>query len=295
MPIAIAAPYGHIGSRLTQLLLDAGEDLILLPHDPDKLDADVRDRTTVRPVELDDAEAMAEATRGADALFWLSPPAMHTPSLQGWFETLGRSAAHAVEANGIGHVVNLSSVGAHNAEGMGPVSGLHAVEQALDATDAAVRHLRPGFFMENLAMQADAISTAGSLFFPAPPTTATAMIATRDIAAAAARLLRDRSWSGQEVVGLHGPRDYTYEEAAAVLSDVLGREIRVQQVPAEAVVEQFKGYGASEDWARGMADLYSRIGHPTYFAGVEPRTDETTTPTTLRQFAEDTLRPALAA
>ncbi len=294
MPIAITSPNGTIGSRLTRLLLDAGEDLILLPHSPGKLDGEVRERATVRAVNLEDADATAEATQGADALFWLSPPAMHTPSLSAWYETLGRSAARAVTANGIGHVVNLSSQGAHQAEGLGPVSGLHTVEQAIDGTDAAVVHLRPGFFMENFLAQLDGIRSAGAVFFPAPPTTTTAMIATRDIAEAAAPLLRDRTWSGRRVLGLHGPRDYTYDEAARVLSDVLGREVRVQQVPVEGVIGQFKGFGASDDWARGMAELYSRIGHPDYYAGTEPRTDETTTPTTLRDWAERALRPALA-
>ena len=294
MPIAIATPYGHIGRRLTSLLLDAGEDLLLLPHDPDKLDADVRDRTTVRPVELEDADALVEATRGADALFWLSPPGMHTPAHRDWYRQLGRAAAHAVEANGIGHVVNLSSQGAHNADGMGPVSGLHDVEQALNATDAAVTHLRPGFFMENFAEQRDAIENAGAVFVPAPPSTTIPMIATRDIADAAARVLRDRSWSGKRVLGLHGPRDYSYEEAASIIGDVLGREVRAQQVPREAVVEQFQGYGVNDDWARSLAELYANIGNEAFLDGTEPRTAETTTPTTLRQFAEDTLRPALA-
>lgn len=295
MPIAIATPYGHIGARLTRLLLDAGEDLILLPHDPEKLDADMRERATVRPVALEDADATAEATRGADALFWLSPPGLHSPSHREWYRQLGRSAAHAVTENGIGHVVNLSSQGAQNAEGMGPVSGLHDVERALDRTEAAVTHLRPGFFMENFVEQRDAIEQAGAVFFPAPPSTTVPMIATRDIADVAARLLRDRSWSGHRILGLHGPRDYSYAEAASIIGDVLGREVRAQQVPKEAVVEQLKGYGANEDWARGLAELYARIGDDAFLAGTEPRTDETTTPTTLRQFAKDTLRPALVA
>ena len=295
MSIAIATPYGNIGGRITRHLLDAGEDLILLPHDASKLDEAVRDRATVRPVSLEDADGVAEATRGADALFWLSPHGMHTPSLRGWYETLGRSATHAIRENGISHVVNLSSQGAHQSEGLGPVSGLARVEELIDESDAAVVHLRPGFFMENFFAQLDAIRDAGALFFPTSPDTETAMIATRDIADVAADLLRDRSWSGRRVLGLHGPRDYTYNEAAGVLADVLDREVRVQQVPVEGVVGQFKGYGASDDWARGMAELYSRIGDPEYYADTEPRTGETTTPTTLRAFAEQALRPALNA
>jgi len=294
MSTVITAPTGHIGSALTRHLLDAGRtDLVLLLRDASKLPADVRDRVETREGVLQDAAFVREATAGAEALFWLSPADFTTPDVYGWYEGLGAAAAGAVRANGIGHVVDLSSIGAQERSGFGPVSGVGRIEAALDATDAAVRHLRPTFFMENFEPQLGAIAGAGAVFFPAPPETRTSMIATRDIAAKAAELLLDLSWSGREAVPLHGPRDYTYADAAAVLSAGLGRPVVAQQVPSEAVVQQYDGMGATPAWASGFVDLYTSIGTPRYVG--DPRTAASTTPTALETYVADTLRPMYEA
>lgn len=292
MPIALAAPTGHIGSSLVDLLLDAGEDLILLTRSPEKLPAGVRDRAHLKQGTLEDADFVAEATVGADALFWLSPPRLAAPDLYDWYETLAQSATRAIRDNGIARVVNLSSEGAHKHEGHGPVSALGRLEASLDATGVHARHLRPTFFMENFEAQLGAIQEAGAVFFPAPPTTTTGMIATRDIAARAADLLRDRSWTGQEVVPLLGPRTYSYEEAARIIGQGIGRAVHAQQVPPEAVMQQILGWGASESVARGMTELYTKIGLDDYAA--ETRDRHSTTPTTLETYVRDTLRPMIS-
>jgi uncharacterized protein YbjT (DUF2867 family) len=279
MPIALTTPTGQIGSNVVRKLLDAGRtDLVLL----------VRDATTVHEGTQQDAAFVAHATQGADALFWVSPPDPSTDDVFAWYEGLGRAAAGAVQANGIGRVVHVSSEGAHDTDAYGPVSGLGRIERMLDATDAAVRHLRPTFFMENFKAQLGAIQGAGSVFFPVPPTTTTGMIATADIAEVAARLLATE-WSGREVLGLHGPRDLSYADAAAILADALGRDVTAQQVPPDAVREQMAGMGATPAWQQGFVDLYTSIGSGGYRA--EARTDATTTPTSLEAWSRTTLVP----
>ena len=290
MPIAITTPTGHIGSALVRQLLDAGRrDLVLLLRDASRLDPDVRDAVETREGALQDADYVRQATEGADALFWLSPNDWTTPSLFGWYQTLAESATGAVEANGIGHVVHLSSDGAQNRDDHGPVSGLGRIEEALDQTDAAVRHLRPGFFFENFEAQIPPIADAGAVFFPKPPETTTGMIATADIAARAADLLADLSWSGRGVVPLLGPEDLSYAQAAEILSGALDRPVAAQQVPPAALREQIAGMGASDEWADGMVTLYTRIGTPGY-SGAE-RAPESTTPTPLADWARQSLRP----
>ena len=292
MPLVITTPTGHIGSALVRRLLDAGrDDLVLLVRDASKLPDEVRPHVETREGELQDAGYVRAATEGADALFWLSPSDWTTPDLYDWYETLGRSAAGAVEANGIGHVVHLSSEGAQERSGHGPVSGLGRIEDALDGTGAAVRHLRPTYFMENFEEQLGPILQAGAVFFPVPDTTTTGMIATRDIAAVAADLLLDLRWSGREVLTLQGPRDLSYVEAARVLSDGLGREVTAQQVPEAALKGQLQGMGATEAWADGLVELYTKIGTEGY--ADTPRSEATTTPTTLETYVADTLRPML--
>jgi uncharacterized protein YbjT (DUF2867 family) len=294
MSIAIATPTGHIGSALVRNLLAAGRtDLVLLLRDASKLDADVRERVETREGALQDPDYVRAATTGADALFWLSPPNWERDEMMGWYEALGHSAAQAVEANGIGHVVNLSSEGAQNHEAYGPVSGLGRIEAALDATQAAVRHLRPTFFFENFVDMAGGIREAGALFFPAPPDRTTGMIATADIARRAADLLLDLSWTGREIVPLYGPRDYSYVEAAQVLSGATGHPIQAQQVPKEATVGQMQQLGAPAGWAEGLADLYAAIGDDGYRE--HPRDEASTTPTPLSDWAREHLKPVLDA
>lgn len=294
MPLAITTPTGHIGSALVRRLLDAGRtDLLLLLRDASRLDADVRDAVETCEGALQDADYVREATSGADALFWLNPSDWTTDSLFGWYETLGRSAAGAVEANGVGHVVHLSSEGAQDRDAHGPVSGLGRVEDALDGTGAAVRHLRPGFFFENFEAQVPAIQNAGAVFFPVPTGTTTSMIATADIAERAADLLLDLGWTGTETVPLQGPRDLSYDEAARVLSDALGRDVAARQVPREALHEQLAGMGATPEWADGLVTLYTSIGTDGYRD--EGRTPESTTPTGLGDWARRSLRPMVDA
>ena len=298
MSIAITTPTGHIGSAVVRQLLDAGrDDLVLLVRDASRLPADVRDRVETREGDLQDAAYVRAATEGADALFWLTPNVWTAPDLFAFYESMGETAAGAVRANGIGRVVHLSSEGAQNRDDFGPVSGLGRIEAALDAvaaeTSAAVRHLRPTFFQENFEAQIGPITQAGAVFFPAPPTTQTGMIATRDIAAVAAALLADDAWTGAEVVPLHGPRDLSYAEAAAALSDGLGRPVGVQQVPPDGLRQQFLGMGASPSFADGIVALYTRIGTPGYSG--DPRTDASTTPTELSTYVADTLRPMVEA
>ena len=294
--IVLTTPTGHIGAALTRHLLDAGHDgLVLLVRDAARLPADVRGRVEVREGSLEDAAFVREATAGADALFWLSPGNWAAPVLDDWYDALAVSAAGAVTASGIGHVVHLSSEGAQNRTDFGPVSGLGRIEAALDATAAAVRHLRPTFFHENFEAQLGGIVGAGAVFFPVPETTTTGMIATRDIAARAADLLSDLSWTGRGVVPLLGPEDLSYAAAAAILSAGLGREVRAQQVPPEALIAQLTSMGATPDAAASLTRLYTRIGTDGYRDRDDARTPDATTPTALATYVADTLRPMFDA
>ncbi len=292
MRIALTTPTGQIGSSTVRNLLDAGHtDLVLLVRDASKLPDDVRDATQTREGVQQDADFVREATQGADALLWISPPDWSTDSVFDWYEALGRVAASAVESNGIARVVHVSSEGAQDHDSHGPVSGLGRIEGLLDATGAATRHLRPTFFFENFKAQIPAIQNAGSVFFPVPTTTTTGMIATGDIAQVATDLLT-ADFQGQHIVPLHGARDYSYDEAAAILSDALGREVTAQQIPVEALREQLASMGATTAWLSGFADLYTSIGSDGYRG--EPRTAESTTPTSLEAWARGTFAPMLA-
>ena len=116
------------------------------------------------------------------------------------------------------------------------------------------------------------------------------MVCTADIAGKAVQYLTDRSWRDQGHVALHGPANVSFDEMAAVLSEVLEKPIRYVQVPDEAVVDNMKRAGLSEGFALTYARLLTKEGIEAY--AIEPRTPETTTPTTLREWAAAALVPA---
>ncbi|MDQ2799101.1 MAG: NAD(P)H-binding protein, partial [Armatimonadota bacterium] len=153
MSIAITTPTGHIGSRVTRRLFDAGEDLTLLVRSPEKLPADIREKARLEVGDLTDADFVARATKGAESLFWLTFVPFTAPDPRGAAAHFASVAANAVRANRIPYVVNLSSFGAHHATGYGPVSNMQMVENALNDAGENVLHLRPGSFMENYLMQ----------------------------------------------------------------------------------------------------------------------------------------------
>jgi predicted fused transcriptional regulator/phosphomethylpyrimidine kinase len=76
---------------------------------------------------------------------------------------------------------------------------------------------------------------------------------------------------------------------AAIMSDVLGKPIRYQQVPGEAYKAQLMKFGASEHFAQRLVDMH--VAKDNGLDSAEPRTAENTTPTSFRQWCEEVLKP----
>jgi uncharacterized protein YbjT (DUF2867 family) len=141
-------------------------------------------------------------------------------------------------------------------------------------------------------MQLDAIQTANRVFLPVAGDRRLAMIATQDIANVAAHLLLDRSWQGQTVLGLHGPADVSFAQAATTLSQVLGRSIEHVPITLDQFRESLLKIGASDSVAQDYVEMWQGLSRPDY-APAEPRTAETTTPTSFAQFVQETILPLL--
>jgi len=291
--VAVVTPTGNIGSKLAPRLLDAGAELILLCRDPKKVSTTTARGAKVEVGDLKDGDYVLRATQGADALFWLNPPDFSTPDVHALQAALGRNAADAVRKNGIKRVVNLSSMGAQVQSGTGPIAGLHRVETVLNETGASVTHLRAAYFMENYLFSLDTIRTAGSVFLPVRGDTQIPMAATQDIAQVAAECFLDASWTGTRVRGVLGPKCLTFDEAAGVLSDALGREARHVTVTPDQAREAFLGMGASPDVAGKYVEMYQSFDNGTFKVS-EPRNAETTTPTTLADFGRAVMKPLLS-
>jgi uncharacterized protein YbjT (DUF2867 family) len=108
------------------------------------------------------------------------------------------------------------------------------MENDFEAALPAVVSLRPGIFMENFLLSTDMIAKAGQIFVPIPGGKRWPMVATADIAAKAACWLLDCGWSGHHRVGVHGPKDLSSDEAAAIISSALGEPLKCVEDHARA-------------------------------------------------------------
>lgn len=291
MAIAITTPTGNVGQQVTKRLLANGADLILLVRDPEKLSPSVRQQVKVLTGSIDDPAFVIEATKGAEALFWVSPVNFNSPNVLTWYEDIARSAAKAMQTNRIARVVNLSSVGAHLATGLGPISGLHTVEKQLDKVATNIVHLRPDYFMENYFHQLEALQTQSSVFLPLSGAQRFSQIATCDIAQVAANLLLDSSWQGRSIVGLQGSENISFDEAAAILSEILGKTITHKQISYEQFGDALIAQGATPDVALQYSQMWQGLSHPD-FKPEKPSSNKTM-PNTFAEFACNSLIPLL--
>ncbi len=290
--IVVTTPTGNIGRQLVADLLAAGERVRVIVRDPSKLPAATRGRVEVVPGSHGDAAVVNRAFQGADAVFWLIPPDPHAASLD-VYVNFTRPACDAIGANGVRHVVSVSALGRGTpfAGRAGLVTASLAMDDLIAGTGVAFRALAMPSFMENLLRQAPAIKGQGAFFGPLSADRKLPTCATRDIAAAAAELLVDRSWAGRADVPVLGPEDLSCNDMAAVMSDVLGRPIRYQQLPFDAFEAQLKVSGVSDAFVRGYVEMMRAKDEGMDNAAV--RTPSSSTATRFAEWCRTVLKPVV--
>jgi uncharacterized protein YbjT (DUF2867 family) len=265
----------------------------VIARDPSALTADERDRVEVVEGSHADAAVVDEAFAAADAVFWLAPPDPQAPSVEAAYVDFTRPAAEAFKRQGVMRVVGVSALGRGTpwAAHAGFVTGSLAMDDLIASTGAAYRALTNPSFMDNIARQAPAIANQGLFFSPIDGDRKLPSVATRDIAAAASRLLLDDSWSGVDEVPLLGPEDLSFNDMAEIMSEVLGKEVRFQQTTFDAYKETFLGFGMSDAMAQGQTDMAWAKNEG--LDNAVKRTPENSTPTSFREWCEEMLKPAV--
>jgi uncharacterized protein YbjT (DUF2867 family) len=293
--IVITTPTGQIGRQVLGNLLGSGEELRVIARDPSDLPGGVRDGIDVVVGSHGDASVVDKAFAGADAVFWLVPPDPRATSVEAAYVGFTRPAAEAFKRHGVGRVVAVTALGRGTpwAGRAGYVTGSLAMDDLIADSGVALRALCNPSFMDNTIRQVPSIRDQGMFFSPIAGDRKLPTVATRDIAAAASRLLLDASWSGFGEVPLLGPEDLSFNDMAQIISEVLGKEVRFQQTAFEAYKERFVSFGMSDAMAQGMTDM-AWAKNEGLDNGVQ-RTPENSTPTSFRQWCEEVLKPAVAS
>lgn len=289
--IVITTPTGRIGRQVLDEVLDAGEPVRVIARDPSRLPSHVREGAEIVAGPHNRLDVLSEALEGADSVFWLTPPDPRADSVEGHLLSFTRPLCEAIADRGVARVVGVSTLGRGWTGNAGQISASLAMDDMIESTGVGYRALLMPGFMENLLMQAGAIRSQGVFSLTLSGDRRNPMCATRDIAAVAARLLLDDSWSGQEGVPILGPEDLSPDDMARIMSEVLERPIRFQRISGEAYKATLVRNGVSEAWAQGLIDMAAAVDEGLYRA--RPRTPESTTPTGFRQWCEEVLKPAV--
>jgi len=244
---------GNTGKVVADTLLAQKKAVRVVLRDAAKGQAWAARGAEIAVADVEDSTALARAFKDADGAYILLPPSYSSSRVRVDNGRRAQTIAAAVEAAGVAHVVMLSSIGAQQPDGTGPILGIHDAEATFSRGGAAVTFLRAAYFMENWG---------GSLYAVAQgvlPTflladKAIPMVATRDIGLAAARLLAEGG-SGKRAIELAGPREYSPRDVAAALARVMGKAIVAQQEPEETMAATLMGAGMNAEWGRLFQEL----------------------------------------
>lgn len=253
---AVVGATGNTGSVVVETLLSRKQPVKVVVRSSEKAAGWKAKGAEVAVASLDDVSALTKAFEGTKGVYLLVPP---NYGAEAWLaDQRGRMdrAAEVLRKSGVEHVVFLSSVGGHIAGATGPIRAASYGEHALEAVGKNITILRPGYFMENWVLVIGAAKAEGVLPTFIAPQVKIPMTSTKDIGRIGAEHLI-AGGRGKQIVELAGPTEYSPEEVASALGQILGKTVTVQAAPLSAIVPTFKSFGFSDEAAKLFEEMYS--------------------------------------
>ena len=255
MKITITGSLGNISKPLAEKLIAAGHKVTIVSSNADKAAAIEASGATPAIGSVENVDFLTKAFTGAEAVYTMVPPNMITNAWKKYIAGIGHNYAVAIKNAGIKRVVNLSSIGGHLAEGAGPISGMHFVEEELNQLEGvAVRNLRPGFFYTNFLHNVDMVKNMGIIGANYKPDSIISMVSPNDIADAAADALQSELTGKSHYYVISSV--HTSTEVAAILGAAVGKpNLPWVEFKDEDVVAAMEQNGASHDVAVNYAEM----------------------------------------
>lgn len=200
------------------------------------------------PVDFDwdDAGKIANAVKGADAVFLLTPFVDNAVAM-------GKRLVDAAKAAGVKKIVKLSAAGVDAAPFQ--IAKWHReVELMVENSGMKWVLLRPNFFMSNFIGYYPP-DGEGSIYLPTGNGKA-AWIDPRDIAEVAANTLVKPDWDNRALY-LTGGEALSVGDVAKLIASATGRNVRHVDVPESAARSAMEGMKMPEWMIQGMLDLHT--------------------------------------
>jgi len=249
---AIVGAAGNVGYSTASALRKAGMPVRAVLRDAAKAARLKEIGCEIALGDLQDADSLAKAIGDADAVQIILPASLQAEDIAGDMHRTIESLVEGIEQARPQRVLAISDYGAHVADDIGMPSMFHAFEKRLGQVDGHTLILRSAEHMHNWGRVISVAMASGTLpSFHAPLDRVFPTIAAPDLGLIAADLLLlPAKGKSVEVVHAEGPRRYSANDVAAVLTQLLGQPIRAQAVPRS----QWK-----EALARGMSTSFADL------------------------------------
>jgi uncharacterized protein YbjT (DUF2867 family) len=251
--VLVIGATGNVGRHVVSGLLEHGARVRALVRHP--LTAALPSDVNVLKGDLERPETVAAAAEGADAAFLLWP----SFSAAGAAEVVTQLARH------VAHVVHLSSARLQH-DDEGATEGVWSdVERLIEASGVGWTFVRAGGFAANTLEWADQIRAGDTVRIPYP-NAARSLVHERDIAEVAVHALVDPGLAGR-AFAVTGPETLTQLEQVRAIGAAIGRELRVEEQPADIARRQYEAVFGAEYAAGAIAYWESLVGAPERATG----------------------------
>lgn len=252
MKILVTGATGQLGSLVVEALLktDAAKDLAVSVRNPEKAEALRAQGVEVRHGDFDQPETLEKAFAGVDRLLLISTDGDNETRIR-----QHQTAVDAAKKAGVGFIAYTSVVKAEkNTLSLAEVH--RATEQAIRESGIPYSLLRNNWYLENEAGSVQA-ATQGAPWVHATNDSQVGWATRSDYAYAAAAVLTGEGHENT-VYELSG-KLRTQAELAAIVGEVLGQEINVQNVDDAAYADIMKGAGLPDFVVSMLVDMQSAI------------------------------------
>lgn len=255
---AVTGVTGNTGSAVAQTLLDHGRGVRAVVRRPEAGAAIRQQGGEIAVADLADPDALANALRGVDGAYIMTPPLLDAADPAATKRAYFRAIRMAAERAGTPPLVVLSSMGAHLPSGTGPVVSLHELENVLADYPGDVSFLQAPYFLDNWADAIGPAAEQGIVPSLMAPEVTIDMASTAEIGRVAAELLLERP-SGRVVVELESSRRYGAPDIAGALGEVLGKHLEPVYPPRDQWQDILTEAGLSGAGAGQMAELMDSV------------------------------------
>ncbi|MBC8142498.1 MAG: NAD(P)H-binding protein [Armatimonadetes bacterium] len=287
--IVVTTPNGNTGKHVLRALVERGETVRAISYRPELISADLREKCEIVVGSPNDAEVLTRGFAGAESVFWCVPTSNQWDDGAAYYGAFTDAATAALAANGNAARLVAIGSGGYGAKNAGFMTILAQAEDTLNTTGVPTRHLRCGYFMENVFWFMQSLQTQNPIFELYAPDAPIPWVAAQDIAAVAVRSLCDRDWRDQSAIPVYGAADMSMNEAAVILSEVLQTPVRYAQSTDAQTAQVLRQFHSGEGFIEASAQFARAVSAGEY--GRDKRVPEGTTPTTLREWAMQYLLP----